>query len=56
LIQWSLELSVAAGYTTLQRYTQIYPAGGANNAIFGITLAQLAHISGGTFADVKRAP
>jgi prolyl-tRNA editing enzyme YbaK/EbsC (Cys-tRNA(Pro) deacylase) len=40
----------------LQRYTQIYPAGGANNAIFGITLAQLAHISGGTIADVKRDP
>jgi hypothetical protein len=40
----------------LQRYTQIYPAGGANQAIFGITLAQLAHISGGTFADVKRDP
>ena len=40
--------------TSLQRYTQIYPAGGASNAIFGVTLAQLAHISGGTFADVKR--
>ena len=40
----------------LQRYTQIYPAGGANNAIFEVTLAQLAHISGGTFVDVKRDP
>lgn len=40
--------------TSLQRYTQIYPAGGASNAIFGITLAQLAQISGGTFADVRR--
>jgi prolyl-tRNA editing enzyme YbaK/EbsC (Cys-tRNA(Pro) deacylase) len=41
---------------SLKRYTQIYPAGGASNAIFGVTLAQLAHISGGTFADVKRVP
>jgi prolyl-tRNA editing enzyme YbaK/EbsC (Cys-tRNA(Pro) deacylase) len=40
--------------TSLQRYTHVYPAGGASNAIFGITPAQLAHISGGTFADVKR--
>jgi prolyl-tRNA editing enzyme YbaK/EbsC (Cys-tRNA(Pro) deacylase) len=40
----------------LKRYTQIYPAGGASNAIFGVTLAQLVHISGGTFADVKRDP
>src|SRR5438874_1159388 len=36
----------------LKRYTQVYPAGGASIAIFGVTLAQLAHISGGTFADV----
>jgi prolyl-tRNA editing enzyme YbaK/EbsC (Cys-tRNA(Pro) deacylase) len=39
---------------SLERYTHVYPAGGASNAIFGITPAQLAHISGGTFADVKR--
>ncbi|HEY5868937.1 MAG TPA: YbaK/EbsC family protein [Candidatus Tectomicrobia bacterium] len=41
---------------TLQRYTHLYPAGGANNAIFGATLAQLARMSGGTFVDVKRDP
>jgi prolyl-tRNA editing enzyme YbaK/EbsC (Cys-tRNA(Pro) deacylase) len=41
---------------SLKRYTQIYPAGGASNAIFGVTLAQLEHLSGGTFADVKRDP
>jgi prolyl-tRNA editing enzyme YbaK/EbsC (Cys-tRNA(Pro) deacylase) len=41
---------------SLKRYTYIYPAGGASNAVFGVTLAQLAHISGGTFADVKRDP
>jgi prolyl-tRNA editing enzyme YbaK/EbsC (Cys-tRNA(Pro) deacylase) len=39
---------------SLKRYTQIYPAGGSSNAIFGITLAQLVQLSGGTFADVKR--
>ena len=38
----------------LQRYTEIYPAGGASNAIFGITVAQLVQISGGTFAEVQR--
>lgn len=38
----------------LQRYTHIYPAGGANNAIFGVTLAQLVQLSDGTFVDVKR--
>ena len=38
----------------LQRYTEIYPAGGASNAIFGITVAQLVQISGGTFAEVRR--
>jgi prolyl-tRNA editing enzyme YbaK/EbsC (Cys-tRNA(Pro) deacylase) len=41
---------------SLQRYTEIYPAGGASNAIFGVTLAQLAQISRGTFADVRRDP
>ena len=39
---------------SLQRYTQIYAAGGAHNAIFPVTLEQLAHISGGTFTDVKK--
>ena len=38
----------------LQRYTEMYPAGGASNAIFGITVAQLVQISGGTFAEVRR--
>ena len=28
--------------TSLKRYTQIYQAGGSSNAIFGVTLAQLA--------------
>ena len=39
---------------SLKRYTQIYQAGGSSNAIFGVTLTQLVHISGGTFADVRR--
>lgn len=39
---------------SLQRYTQIYAAGGAANAIFGVTLEQLVQISGGVFADVRR--
>ena len=39
---------------SLQRYTQIYAAGGAHNAIFPVTLEQLAHISGGKFTDVKK--
>jgi prolyl-tRNA editing enzyme YbaK/EbsC (Cys-tRNA(Pro) deacylase) len=39
---------------SLKRYTQIYAAGGAHNAIFGIKLDQLVQISGGQFADVKR--
>jgi len=39
---------------SLKRYTQIYPAGGSSNAIFAVTLTQLAQISGGTFADVRR--
>src|SRR5262252_5510765 len=38
----------------LQRYTQIYPAGGSSNAIFGVTLTQLVQISGGIFANVRR--
>jgi len=39
---------------SLQRYQQLYAAGGAHNAIFPITLAQLQQVSGGIFADVKR--
>lgn len=39
---------------SFQRYEDIYPAGGANNAIFHLKLAQLAQITGGEFADVKR--
>jgi len=39
---------------SLKRYTQLYPAGGSSNAIFGITLAQLVQISGGTLVDVRR--
>jgi prolyl-tRNA editing enzyme YbaK/EbsC (Cys-tRNA(Pro) deacylase) len=39
---------------SLQRYTQIYAAGGAHNAIFPVTLEQLAQISGGKFTDVKK--
>jgi prolyl-tRNA editing enzyme YbaK/EbsC (Cys-tRNA(Pro) deacylase) len=39
---------------SLQRYTQIYAAGGAHNAIFGVTLDQLVQISGGRFSDVKK--
>ena len=39
---------------SLKRYTQIYPAGGASNAIFGVTLEQFAVITGGEFADIRR--
>ena len=39
---------------SLQRYEQIYAAGGAHNAIFPVTLAQLVQISGGHFADVRK--
>lgn len=39
---------------SLKRYQQVYPAGGASNAIFGVTLDQLATITGGTFADIRR--
>jgi prolyl-tRNA editing enzyme YbaK/EbsC (Cys-tRNA(Pro) deacylase) len=37
-----------------QRYEQLYAAGGAHNAIFPITLAQLQSATGGQFANVKR--
>jgi prolyl-tRNA editing enzyme YbaK/EbsC (Cys-tRNA(Pro) deacylase) len=40
---------------SFKRYRQIYAAGGAHNAIFGVMLEQLVQISGGTFADVKIA-
>lgn len=39
---------------SLKRYQQIYPAGGASNAIFGVTLDQLVIITGGTFVDIRR--
>jgi prolyl-tRNA editing enzyme YbaK/EbsC (Cys-tRNA(Pro) deacylase) len=39
---------------SLQRYTQVYPAGGSSNAIFGLELDQLVQITGGVFADVRR--
>jgi prolyl-tRNA editing enzyme YbaK/EbsC (Cys-tRNA(Pro) deacylase) len=38
----------------LQRYDQLYAAGGAPNAIFSITLRQLLTATGGRIADVKR--
>jgi prolyl-tRNA editing enzyme YbaK/EbsC (Cys-tRNA(Pro) deacylase) len=38
----------------LQRHEQLYAAGGAHNAIFPVTRAQLAQISGGTWMDVAR--
>jgi prolyl-tRNA editing enzyme YbaK/EbsC (Cys-tRNA(Pro) deacylase) len=39
---------------SLQRYQTVYAAGGAHNAIFPLTLEQLSHISGGSFADVVK--
>jgi prolyl-tRNA editing enzyme YbaK/EbsC (Cys-tRNA(Pro) deacylase) len=39
---------------SLKRFTQIYPAGGASNAIFGVTLEQFVTITGGTFVDIRR--
>ncbi|MCB9453912.1 MAG: YbaK/EbsC family protein [Anaerolineaceae bacterium] len=39
---------------SLQRYEQVYAAGGAHNAIFPIKLDQLAQVTGGQFADVAR--
>lgn len=42
---------------SLQRYEQIYGAGGANNAIFPITLAQLIAMTAGQIVDiVKKTP
>ena len=37
---------------TLQNYTVLYAAGGAHNAIFPVTLAQLISVTGGTITDV----
>jgi prolyl-tRNA editing enzyme YbaK/EbsC (Cys-tRNA(Pro) deacylase) len=39
---------------SLRRYTQIYAAGGAHNAIFPLTIEQLVLVSGGQFTDVKK--
>ncbi|GAB4519657.1 MAG: YbaK/EbsC family protein [Anaerolineae bacterium] len=39
---------------SLQRYEQLYAAGGAHNAIFPITREQLQQATGGNFVDVKR--
>lgn len=39
---------------SLRRYTQLYAAGGAHNAIFPITLQQLQQITGGQMADVVK--
>lgn len=39
---------------SLKRYEQIYAAGGAHNAIFPLTPAQLIEISGGRYADVVK--
>ncbi|MCL4247876.1 MAG: YbaK/EbsC family protein [Anaerolineae bacterium] len=40
---------------TLQRFDQLYAAGGAHNAIFPITLEQLEQVSGGKLADIVKA-
>ena len=37
---------------TLHNYPQLYAAGGAHNAIFPITLAQLVMVTNGTITDV----
>jgi prolyl-tRNA editing enzyme YbaK/EbsC (Cys-tRNA(Pro) deacylase) len=39
---------------SLSRYTMLYAAGGAHNAIFPITLDDLKQFSSGKLADVKR--
>ncbi len=39
---------------TLGRFDMLYAAGGAHNAIFPVTLAQLIAISGGRLTDVVR--
>ncbi len=40
---------------SLGRYTTVYAAGGAHNAIFPISFDELVQHSGGTIADVRRA-
>ena len=39
---------------SLQRYEQLYAAGGDSNAIFPITLQQLIDVSDGKMVDVAR--
>lgn len=39
---------------SLGRFTQLYAAAGAPNAIFPVTYEQLQQITGGTVADLKR--
>lgn len=39
---------------SLQRFEMLYAAGGAHNAIFPVTLAQLLKMSGGRLMDVSR--
>lgn len=39
---------------SLQRYTQLYAAGGSSNAIFPITLDELLAVSSGRVVDVVR--
>lgn len=38
----------------LQRYTQLYAAAGADNAIFAVTLPRLLEITSGQIADLHR--
>lgn len=39
---------------SLKRYTRVYAAGGAHNAIFPVQLDDLVNATGGQFTDVKR--
>ncbi len=39
---------------SLGRFTQLYAAAGAPNAIFPVTYEQLQHITGGTIVDLRR--
>ncbi len=39
---------------SLARFTQLYAAAGAPNAIFPVTYEQLLHITGGRVADLQR--
>ncbi|MBI5666697.1 MAG: YbaK/EbsC family protein [Chloroflexi bacterium] len=41
--------------SSLGRFDQLYAAGGAHNAIFPITFAQLQQITGGQIADVVKS-